>query len=185
MHRFQPYILLFIITIFGFILRFAWTGVGPGGLNRDEAALAYNGYLLSETGMDEWGRTYPVGLESFGDYKLIGYPLILSSLFQAIALADFSDLYVRFPSILAGSLLIPLAYIFSLRNGVSKKWSILFAFFIATTPIFIFYSRFAYEANVALTLFVSAYLLLIQKSHHAHTRIILQTLGLLLFYFSI
>ncbi|KKU82941.1 MAG: hypothetical protein UY10_C0019G0001, partial [Microgenomates group bacterium GW2011_GWA2_47_8] len=52
-------------------------GILPLALNRDEAALAYNAVLLAETGKDEWGRSWPLALQSFGDFKLIGYPAVL------------------------------------------------------------------------------------------------------------
>ena len=77
-------LLLSLIVLLGAALRLFQLGSIPAILNRDEAALAYNGYLLSQTGKDEWGKIWPPTLESFGDYKLPGYPLILAILFCAL-----------------------------------------------------------------------------------------------------
>lgn len=134
------------------ILRLVWLNLGSESiLNRDEAALAYNALLLRESGKDEWGRSWPLALESFGDYKLLGYPLSLVPLFT---LFGYSDAIVRLPSALAGGLLIVVSYYLADSFNLSKKWRVLYAFLIATSPVFFFYSRLAFEANVALVLFV-------------------------------
>src|SRR5687767_10803363 len=41
----------------------------PRGLYSDEAAIGYNAWLISTTGIDEHDRTFPLFFESFGDYK--------------------------------------------------------------------------------------------------------------------
>ncbi len=152
-------LLLIIIILLGFTLRVVQVGSIPAILNRDEAALAYNALLLKETGRDEWGRHWPLALESFGDYKLPGYPLILIGSFS---LFGYNDTAVRMQSVIAGTILILLGYffvknIFHLREEVA----LLTALSIALTPVFFFYSRIAFEANVALDLFIgSIYLLL-------------------------
>lgn len=169
--------LLIATVVLGIILRVVFTGQGPGGLNRDEAALAYNSYLLAFTGNDEWGRAFPIALESFGDYKLVGYPLLLIPLLKVVGIEHATDLLVRLPSILAGVALIPLSYFFALRFKLRKTTALVFSFLVATTPIFIFYSRFAYEANVALALFVASFLCLSTLSKRYY-----QLLGFILFY---
>ncbi|PIY80100.1 MAG: hypothetical protein COY80_04720 [Candidatus Pacebacteria bacterium CG_4_10_14_0_8_um_filter_42_14] len=141
--------LLAILLIAGF-LRFINLNSLPVTLNRDEAALAYNGYLLSETGKDEWGKSWSIFLESFGDYKLIGYPAILAALFK---LAPTTDFWVRVPSALSGVGLVILGFWFARTLKLKKQTAILLALMLAITPVFIFYSRIAFEANVALFIF--------------------------------
>lgn len=150
-------LLLFCIIILGFLFRIVAVSSNPAILNRDEAALAYNAYLLAETGRDEWGRSWPIALESFGDYKLPGYPAILVGFFKIFGANDF---VVRLPSVLAGTALIPLAYWFLKIFKRSKTVSFFGAFIVAVSPIFMFYSRMAFEANVALSLLVLALCLL-------------------------
>jgi len=62
-------ILLFLIIALALILRVYQVSALPLILNRDEAALAYNAYLLEESGLDEWQQTWPIAFKSFGDYK--------------------------------------------------------------------------------------------------------------------
>lgn len=154
-------IALSLITIVSFALRVYETASIPNGLNRDEAALAYNGLLLSEVGTDEWQRSWPLNLESFGDYKLIGYPFLLSLLFKVLSAGDF---VVRLPSIIAGALLPLGLYFLSRYLKFSKLTSLLVAILSALMPVFFFYSRVAFEANLALTLFVFGMVFLLKES---------------------
>lgn len=169
--------LLFLtILLIAGLLRFTNLGSIPTTLNRDEAALAYNGYLLSETGRDEWGRTWPIALESFGDYKLIGYPAILAGVFK---LAPESDFWVRVPSALSGVFLVLVIFWFARTLKLKRSTSIILATMLSITPVFIFYSRIAFEANVALLFFVISLILLLKD---ATSPKIINKLGILVFY---
>ena len=136
----------------------------PNILNRDEAALAYNAYLISVTGKDEWQQTWPLTFKSFGDYKLPGYVYTLALLFKFLPLNDF---VVRLPSALAGLLLVLVAYKFA-RAVLRVQFSaaVIMSLMVAVLPIFTFYSRIAFEANLALTLLVaSLYFMLKDKAN--------------------
>jgi 4-amino-4-deoxy-L-arabinose transferase-like glycosyltransferase len=146
-------LILLVIILFGFGLRVWQVGKLPAILNRDEAAIAYNAYLLKETHQDEWGRSWPLTLESFGDFKLPGYPMLVTGLFYFF---ELNDLVVRLPSVLAGTALIWLAYLWGKKIFDQPEHALLGAAMIAVTPVFFFYSRIAFEANVALTLLVGA-----------------------------
>ncbi len=141
------------LTVVAFILRIYNIEQVYTTLNRDEASLGYNAYLLKSTGLDEWGVPITTTFLSFGDWKLIGYPLILIGFYHFLPLADW---VVRLPSVLSGTILIPITFwlVYNLTKNTNK--SLLTAGFVASTPIFFFYSRFAYEANLALTLVVIA-----------------------------
>lgn len=146
-------VLLTAIMLGGFFLRLYQVESLPTILNRDEAALAYNAFLLAETGQDEFGRAWPTMLESFGDFKLPGYPNVLVVLFSVLGL---SDAVVRLPSVISGTLLILVAFWYGLMLFKDHKhratYGLLSAILVATLPVFWFYSRMAYEANVALFL---------------------------------
>lgn len=145
---------LSLILIVGAGLRLFQLDQLPHELNRDEAALAYNAKLLKETGKDEWGASWPLTLRSFGDYKLPGY---VWATIGSFAIFGYSDPAVRFPSALAGVILVYLSYRLS-RDVLSleKSASLAVTLFVALSPITFFYSRVAFEANVALTLVVAA-----------------------------
>lgn len=148
------------VVVVSFFLRIWQLEQNPNILNRDEAALAYNGLLLSKTGQDEWGRSWPLALESFGDYKLPGYPFLLAIIFKALPAADW---VVRLPSVMAGSILPALIYILARRLKLSRILSLAAAMILATSPVFFFYSRMAFEANLALGILISALILLMNN----------------------
>ncbi len=150
-----------IIILLGFMLRVYLVGNLPMILNRDEAALAYNAYLIKDSGQDEWQRSWPITFQSFGDYKLPGYIYTLVPFFLALGASDF---VVRLPSVLAGTGLIAAAYFIARKMNFKKPLALLFSLLIALQPVFIFYSRMAWEANLALLLTViSWYLLFLAK----------------------
>lgn len=152
-------VLLAVVIMLGGLLRMYQLALLPATLNRDEAALAYNALLLKETGKDEWGKSWPVALESFGDYKLPGYPLLIIGMFSIFGVNDFA---VRVPSALAGTALIAIGYFFARKVlRLQQVASLFVAVTIALQPIFFFYSRMAWEANVALAFFVSSVTLLL------------------------
>ena len=173
-------ILFFLFTV-SFLVRVYQLDQLPSILNRDEAALAYNASLLKETGRDEWGKLWPLSLESFGDYKLPGYVYSLVGLFKFLPQEDW---VVRLPSAIAGSVLILLAFFFAKAIGFRDPWAWLFTVLIATTPVFFFYSRIAFEANLALTLFVSGLVLLLSKAN-GKKRLIFDLISVLLILLSV
>lgn len=155
-------------------LRFFKLDSNPSILNRDEAALAYNAVLLAQTGNDEWGRTWPLGLESFGDYKLLGYPFFLSILFEIFPLSDF---LVRVPAALAGIGMVLLVGLL-VHHLISKKKStfLLAVYFAGTTPFLLFYSRIAFEAIVGLSFLASGVVLILATKNSGGIRHFFQLL---------
>lgn len=159
----QHLFLLAFLTLIGFLLRTWQLSTLPSILNRDEAALAYNAFLIEKTGQDEFGRNFPLTFESFGDYKLPGYIYTLSLIFKVFPTTDF---YVRLPSAFAGALLIPIVFFLGKQLNLNKEKSLIFALVVAINPVFWFYSRIAFEANVALTLFTLALAFFLQQKPH-------------------
>lgn len=173
---------LLVIFLLGLFFRVYQLSNTAPILNRDEAALGYNAMLLKETGRDEWGISWPITPKSFGDSKLIGYPLLLVGLFQFLPQADW---VVRLPAIFAGSLLPILVYFFARQLGLTKTFSLLAALSIVVNPVFIHFSRFAYEAMVALTYFVAATTLIVSPVKHFRCRIMIDLVAALLFFASL
>lgn len=172
-----PTIVLLAILFFSAYIRVIKLATLPATLNRDEAALAYNALLLKQSGKDEWQRSWPVALESFGDYKLPGYPLIMIGSFTLLGVNDFA---VRIPSALAGVGLVGLGYLFARRVVfLSSVGSLFVAFMIAVQPVFLFYSRMAWEANVGLFFLVGAALAFLAQADQKY-RIRMDSVGLFL-----
>jgi hypothetical protein len=152
--------LLLALVIVGFVIRFWQVDALPAILNRDEAALAYNALLLKEVGQDEWQRSWPLALESFGDYKLPGYVFTLVGFFH---LFGYQDWVVRLPATLAGTWLIIISFGLAKKFNFSNRDATWLATLITFSPIFFFYSRIAFEALLGLSLFLT-YLWLVLPS---------------------
>lgn len=171
-------IFLILVSFVGLTLRLYRLEKLPEILNRDEAALAYNAYLLGETGRDEWEVSWPLTLQSFGDYKLPGYSVALIPLFSIFGMHDW---VVRLPSALASTALIPLLYFLSIRLGTRKQWALIAAAVVAITPIFFFYGRVAFESILALALFLGAVNLFLARDDHVYRMMVKDLVGLGLF----
>lgn len=146
--------LIIVILILAAILRICKLGSNPPGLTPDEAALGYNSYSILKTGKDEFGTKLPVIFKSFGDYKPGFYVYLTMPSVSIFGLSEFST---RLPSALAGVLSVLLIYLIikKLFNSLAiGNWQleIVAAAVAAINPYLIYFSRGAWEANVALTL---------------------------------
>ncbi len=158
--------IIFIIILFAFILRFFELGKMPPSLNWDEVSHGYNAYSILKTGMDEWGKPYPIIFRAYGDYKLPVYIYFTSILEFFLGTKSIS---VRIPSAISGVGLVFLTYLITLKlfKGVFSKNStytlaLLSSFLVSIEPWTFFLSRAAFEANVALFLIVfGVYLFLV------------------------
>jgi len=149
-------ILLVFIVCIGIFLRVVSSQTSPPGFNEDEAALGYNAYSIFITGRDEHGVLFPLSLESFGDWKLPVYSYVTILPIVFFGLTEFA---VRFPSILSGAIGIILIYYICQKLFSRKSVSLYAAFFFAVSPWSIFFSRAAYEVNLATTIFLGGLLL--------------------------
>lgn len=147
-------IIILLIFILGFFLRFFNLAGFPVHLYWDEAAIAYNAFSILKTGADEWGKTMPLLFFSFGDNKL-PLAIYLVSLSQFIFGA--TDFAVRLPSALFGSLTIIVTYflgrelILFLPIKKNKRIiALLASLFLAISPWHLQFSRAMFEANVSL-----------------------------------
>ncbi|TSC88439.1 MAG: Uncharacterized protein G01um101416_107 [Microgenomates group bacterium Gr01-1014_16] len=148
---------LFLIILFGFALRAAFITDFPPSLNWDEVSLGYNAYSLLKTGRDEWGTVLPAIFRAFGDFKLPGY---IYADVPFVAVLGLNALSVRFPSIMAGTLLIFLVYALSRKLSAPPLTSALLA---AISPWSLFLSRVAVEANLGIFLFTLGVTLLLYR----------------------
>lgn len=146
------------------LLRLPSFGTLPRGLNRDEAALAYNAYSLLKTGHDEHDVQFPITFHSFGDEKLGGY---IYSLIPFVGAFGLHTWVTRLPSFLSGIAVI------LLLGEIIKELTVSFwkpkqTFFAQTTvmigvalsPWGNHFSRVAYEAHLAMACFLFGWLAL-------------------------
>lgn len=144
-------IILFFIFLLALVLRFFQLGKAPLAMNRDEPAIGYNAYSILKTGRDEWGKRFPLSFKSFGDYKS---PLYIYLTVFPVAFFDLNEFSVRFISALSGSLTVLVIYLLTkelfVKNSNSNYLPITASLLLAISPWHIFFSRFSYEANLAL-----------------------------------
>lgn len=144
-------LILFGIIIAATFLRFYLLDKIPGTLNPDETALGYTAFSLLKAGIDEHGKFLPLALQSFGDWKLPGYSYLSILPIFIFGLNAFA---VRFVSAASGVIGVIFIYLIAEILFKKRNLSLVAALFYAISPWNIFFSRTAYEVNLATTLFL-------------------------------
>lgn len=152
------WILFGIIIIVAGCIRLYKIDQVPASPDWDEAALGYNAYSILQTGRDEYGKVFPVVLQSFDDYKPALYAYLV---IPFIKLFDVSVLAVRLPSAIVG--IFAVAAVFFLVRELFQKnvhlgkvevkrntLSLLTMLLVAISPWHIQFSRVGFEAQVGL-----------------------------------
>jgi 4-amino-4-deoxy-L-arabinose transferase-like glycosyltransferase len=147
--------ILFLIIVLAFVLRFYKIDSIPDSLNPDEAAVGYTSYSFLKTGTDEHGKLLPLSIQSFGDWKL---PLYSYVGVVPVALFGLSEFSVRSVSALSGTVGVVLIYFISNALFGKKSIALISALFFAISPWNIYFSRAAYEVNLATTIFLGGLL---------------------------
>jgi len=144
----SKYFFLLLILLLGSLLRFYKLGQIPSGFVSDEASFGYNAYSLIKTGKDEFGQSWPIIFRSFGDGKM---PVYFYLTIPSVLILGLTELAVRLPSALLGSITVLLVYLFIRELAPKRKNFALFsALVLATLPWHIHFSRAAFEANLGL-----------------------------------
>lgn len=148
--------LLWAILILGFLLRIIWIDKVPNGFTPDEASFGYDAFSILKTGKDQWGHSFPLVLESFGDFKPPLYSYILTPFVWLFGLERW---VVRLPNALFGVMAIYVTYLLA-KELLSGKFTrikeqintdlmaLIAAFLLAISPWHIMMSRGAFEANL-------------------------------------
>lgn len=140
-----------LVVVFAFILRVYGLNDSPPGLYSDEAAYGYNAYSLLKTGHDEYGKSWPLALKSFGDFKP---PMTAWLTMPSVVLFGLNEFAIRFPSALAGTIsVIGIYYLCKEMLYGSKKLTIFDNKYSAYIPI-----------GAALLLAISPWHLLFSRS---------------------
>ncbi|MDH5532850.1 MAG: hypothetical protein OEX81_00285 [Candidatus Pacebacteria bacterium] len=168
----------FLIIIFvATALRFYQLGNVPIELNRDEASLGYTAYSLLQTGKEEHGQSWPINIESFGDWKL---PAYVYTLIPFIKIFGLKAWVVKLPSALAGIGIVILSAVITWLLTSSWKdqnkritLSTLVAFMITISPWNIHMSHMAYEANLGMLFLMTGVALLLTALQNKSKRVLL------------
>ena len=164
-------ILLLLIVLFAFLLRFANVANNPPSLNWDEASIGYNAYSILQTGKDEYGNFLPSSIRSFDDYKPPVYAYLTV---PSIAVFGLSEFAVRFPAVIFGALSVLILYFLTreilvgLTKPVRESVSLLSAFFLCVSPWHLQFSRAAYEGNIGLFFLMTAFYLFLVSARRKY-----------------
>lgn len=155
-------VLLLLIITLAFSLRFFRLGENPPSLYWDEVSLGYNAYTIATSLGDEHGEFLPLArFIAFGDYKPPGY---IYATVPAILIFGLNEFSVRFPSMLAGLLMVIVTYYLTKELFDNKKIALLASFILAVSAWSIQFSRAAFEANLAAFFnLVGIYLFLVAR----------------------
>lgn len=140
----KQYALLAIAVAIGFSLRIYHLSSNPPALNQDYASVGYNAFALLKTGADEYGQRFPLVFRSFDVYNL---PLAIYLTVPSIALFGLTELGVRIPAVLFGTLTIVFTYLLVRQLTTDDTLASISAFLLAISPWHIQYSR---EASISV-----------------------------------
>lgn len=148
MKRRIPWLLVLIAGFALFVRAYKVTSV-PSSLSWDEVSIGYNAYSILKTGRDEHGRFLPIDtFVGYGDYKP---PLAVYLTVPFVAVLGLTELAVRLPSVISGTLAVLLTY-FLVSELYKRHIALLSALLLAISPWHIQLSRAGWEANIALTI---------------------------------
>lgn len=158
---------LLIVFLIGLFLRTFLLGDIPPGVTNDEANVAYDTFLLTQTGKDQWGKSWPLEFKGFGDYRLPVYQYLLFPLIKIFGMRSWAT---RLPTALFGSITILLVYFFVLvlfnRFKEREVLALICTLVLTLNPWHFGMSRWLMEANVGLFMaFLAIYFILRNKKY--------------------
>jgi 4-amino-4-deoxy-L-arabinose transferase-like glycosyltransferase len=133
----------------------------PSGLHRDEASHAYDAYSVFKYGEDRNGVHYPLQFVSWGDGQTVLYPYLA---IPFMAVLGLTPLAIRLPNLIAGILIIPLAFLTG-RRMLGGKFGLLVMFLMAISPWNIIGSRWGLEPYFLPFLFLLGFYFLLRSTH--------------------
>ncbi len=142
-------VIILLILLAALFLRIYKIDSNPPGLTPDEASLGYNAYSILKTGKDEYGSFLPLIFKSFGDYKPGLYVYLTV---PTVATLGLNETAVRLPSVISGVITVYLVYLVVKELFRKERLALISLFVAATNPWLIYFSRGAWEVNVALAL---------------------------------
>lgn len=178
------YLFLAAVTIVSAVIRFVSVSQVPPGLYIDEVSNGYNAYTILTHGVDEHGVAYPLWFEAFGEFKM---PVMIYMIAGVMAFIGKSELAVRLPSIVFGTLSVPLLFgilhliLKNSKQKIEQYIPYVASSLLAITPWHIHFSRGGFEATIALfLLLLGIFLFLLFLKKPANYLIILSVVSVVL-----
>jgi len=149
---------LAVIIFFAVVIRLAYIGTIPAGMNQDEVVNGYDAYSILKTGRDHWGKRFPIFFRHLGEYN---EGMHRYSMIPWIYLNDLNPLSVRLTSAIWGVATIFIAFLLG-RELFDSRVGLLTSLFLALSPWHMHFSRLGYRA-ITLPFFITLGLYLLHK----------------------
>lgn len=138
----------------------AWV---PPELFGDELDVGYQAYSLLKTGKDLYNQVTPVYLHSLSEWRL---PLIVYQTVPSIRLFGLTELGVRLPEVIMGTLAPLILFCLVYRTLRDRRLATVSALILAVLPWHIIYSRMAAFGTVTLLNFLMLGAILFLRRRH-------------------
>lgn len=150
--------LIITILFLAFFIRFY--NLSSPFFTSEEARVASRGFIISLTGRDELGRSFPLLFNSLTDYQLPveSYLVALSEL-----LFGKNDLGVRLPFVILGCILPFLVYKMAQKITGQFQVGIMTAFLTAISPTLVLISNIPNQIIILLNLYSLLFLIISRK----------------------
>lgn len=158
--RFASNWLLISLLLLSFIIRLL--PVDFPNLTGEEARISYRGYTLAKYGTDELGRRFPLIFNGLDDYHL---PAVSYITMIGVMLFGKTDLGVRIPFVLIGTLVVFLTFAVAKFFDAGFLFRIISAFLVASSPALIFSSKTPNETIVLVFIFMLLFYLLVNSKN--------------------
>ncbi len=157
------YIILGLIVVLAFCLRFFSLSSNPPSLNWDEISHGYNAYSILKTGTDEWGQKMPISnFRAYGDYPL---PLNLYLTIPFIFFIGLSEFSIRIPHVILGTLTVISTFFLAWGITKNKYVSLVASFLVAVSPWTLFTSRFVLQSNLSIFLLTTSLAFFVNREY--------------------
>lgn len=155
----KVYIVLFLIVIVSFFLRFIKVTENPPALNWDEISIGYNAYSVLKTGKDEWGKVFPIHFKAYGEYKL---PVQVYVSIPGIYFFGLNELGIRITPVVYGTLTVLVMFFLARSLFGSQLAGLVSALLLGISPWHLHLTRASFESSMAVFLLTLAIWLFIK-----------------------
>src|SRR3989344_5763712 len=146
MMKHKIYIVLSLIVILAFFLRFYKVTEIPPALNWDEVSIGYNAYSILKTGKDEWNQAFPIHFKAYGEYKL---PVQIYLSIPGIYFFGLNELGIRITPVIYGTLTVLVMFFLGRALFQNELAGLAFAFLLGISPWHIHLTRASFESSLA------------------------------------
>ncbi len=143
-------LLLLLVIGLGFAVRIY--KIDNTSLFGDELDFGYQALSIVETGKDYYGHIFPIYFQSLSEWKTSAFIYTLSPF---VAMFGISDLGIRLPSIIFGTLTLLFIYLLTRELTHNSFLALISALFLSITPWHIHYSRIGFEASEMLFTYIA------------------------------